>query len=254
MPRSKRYKKISLTQTKKKGLGLKQQLVEDIRSSVDKYDSLYLFSVQNMRNAKLKQIRTEWKDSRFFFGKNRVMGLALGRGAEDEYKDHLHEISRRLRGQCGLLFTNRSKDEVLKYFKEHKEADYARSGNIATQTVTLPEGPLEHFPFNMEPYLRQLGLPTSLKKGVIMLVKAHSVCKEGATLTPEQAQILKLLGQQMAEFAITIEAMWSKDGEFEDFGDGRMLRAQEDENVPAQLGQVEDSDDDDMDGKSDASE
>ncbi len=53
----------------------------------------------------------------------------------------------------------------FRYFEKHVESDYARSGNIATETVTLQPGPLEQFPFNMEPYLRQLGLPTSLQKG-----------------------------------------------------------------------------------------
>lgn len=40
---------------------------------------------------------------------------------------------------------------------------------MATETVTLQPGPLEQFPFNMEPYLRQLGLPTSLQKGRLQL-------------------------------------------------------------------------------------
>ena len=51
---------------------------------------------------------------RFFFGKNKVMSLALGRTTEDEYKDNLHKLSKHLRGQTGLLFTNKSKEEVLK--------------------------------------------------------------------------------------------------------------------------------------------
>jgi hypothetical protein len=51
--------------------------------------------------------------SRFFFGKNKVMAIALGRGIEDEYRDNLHRLSRNLRGEKGLLFTNRSKEEVL---------------------------------------------------------------------------------------------------------------------------------------------
>ena len=41
--------------------------------------------------------------------------VALGRGVEDEYRDNLHKISRQLTGERGLLFTNQSKDEVLKY-------------------------------------------------------------------------------------------------------------------------------------------
>lgn len=51
---------------------------------------------------------------RFYFGKNKVMALALGRTQEDEYKDNLHKLSNQLRGQSGLLFTNKSKKEVLR--------------------------------------------------------------------------------------------------------------------------------------------
>jgi mRNA turnover protein 4 len=51
---------------------------------------------------------------RFFFGKNKVMAFALGKSIEDEYKDNLHKLSDRLYGQCGLLFTNQTKDEVIK--------------------------------------------------------------------------------------------------------------------------------------------
>lgn len=45
--------------------------------------------------------------------------------------------------------------------------DYARAGNRAQMDITLDEGPLEHFTHSMEPQLRQLGLPTALKKGRI---------------------------------------------------------------------------------------
>lgn len=67
-------------------------------------------------------------------------------------------------------------------------------------------GPLEQFIHSMEPQLRQLGLPTTLKKGrkkwyvfivninnnvgIIVLLTDHVVCKTGDTLTPEQARLL----------------------------------------------------------------
>nr|CAG4641127.1 EOG090X0BJA [Eulimnadia texana] len=259
MPRSKRFKKVSLTQTKKKGLDWKQKLVEDVRSCADKYSNLFLFSVQNMRNSKLKQIRNQWKDSRFFLGKNRVLAFALGKGTQDECKENISEISKRLTGQCGLLFTDKSKDEVSKFFEDYVESDYARAGNMATETITLPAGPLEQFPFNMEPYLRQLGLPTSLQKGVVTLIKEHTVCKEGTPLTPEQARILKLLGTHMAEFRVTVEASWSKDGTFEDFGGGRMVREKGEaktsvRKVSADVEMDEDDDNEEDDDENDVSE
>lgn len=215
MPKSKRNKKVSLTQTRKKGLELKQKLIEEIRDCVDRYARIFIFSVQNMRNSKLKDVRAEWKHSRFFFGKNKVTSMALGRSAEDEYRDGLHKVSRRLQGQTGILFTNQKKEEVCKWFDSFSEPDYARAGNVASQTVILEEGPLEAFSHAMEPQLRQLGLPTSLKRGVITLTKEYKVCNEGDTLTPEQARLLKLFGHKMASFHISVESMWSNDGTFE---------------------------------------
>ncbi|XP_030633140.1 mRNA turnover protein 4 homolog [Chanos chanos] len=216
MPKSKRDKKVSLTKTTKKGLETKQNLIEELQKCVDIYRYVFVFSVENMRNNKLKDIRTAWKHSRFFFGKNKVMMIALGKGPTDEYKDNLHKISKFLRGEVGVLFTNKTKEEVQEYFSSFKEMDYARAGNKAQMAVTLDEGPLDQFPHSMEPQLRQLGLPTALKKGVVTLLKDFDVCKEGDTLTPEQARILKLFGIEMAEFKVSIKCMWnSETGDFE---------------------------------------
>ncbi|KAL2090811.1 hypothetical protein ACEWY4_013074 [Coilia grayii] len=215
------YKMLSLTKTAKKGLELKQNLIEELRKCVDIYRHVFIFSVENMRNNKLKDIRTAWKHSRFFFGKNKVMMIALGKGPTDEYKDNLHKVSRFLKGEVGVLFTNKTKDEVQEYFDNFKDTDYARAGNTAQMAVTLDEGPLEQFPHSMEPQLRQLGLPTALKKGVVTLIKDFEVCKEGDTLTPEQARILKLFGYEMAEFKVTIKCMWnSETGDFAQLADG----------------------------------
>ncbi|XP_010011659.1 PREDICTED: mRNA turnover protein 4 homolog, partial [Nestor notabilis] len=126
------------------------------------------------------------------------------------------QVSKYLRGEVGLLFTNRTKEEVDEWFSTFKEVDYARAGNKATYTVSLDTGPLEQFPHSMEPQLRQLGLPTALKKGVVTLLSDYEVCKEGDVLTPEQARVLKLFGYEMAEFKVTIKFLWnSETGDFQ---------------------------------------
>jgi len=217
MPKSKRDKKISLTRTKARPLETKQHLIEDIRNCVKEYARIFVLSTENLRNSKLKDVRNDWKHSRFFFGKNRVMALALGRTESDECQDYVHKISEQLVSQRGLLFTNKTKKEVLKWFGEYTEEDYARSGNKATHTVILDKGPIPEFNFALEPQLRQLGLPTSLQNGVVTLTKDYTVCKRDEALTPEQARILKLRGIMMAEFKIKIICMWSNDGTFEMF-------------------------------------
>ncbi|NXX95382.1 MRT4 protein, partial [Centropus bengalensis] len=207
---------VSLTRTPRKGLEAKQALIAELRRCVDTYKYIYVFSVANMRNNKLKDVRNAWKHSRFFFGKNKVMMVALGREPSSEYRENLHKVSKWLRGEVGLLFTDRTRDEVEEWFSKFREVDFARAGNKATYTVRLDTGPLEQFSHSMEPQLRQLGLPTALKKGVVTLLSDYEVCKEGDVLTPEQARILKLLGYEMAEFKVTIKFMWnSETGDFQ---------------------------------------
>lgn len=86
----------------------------EIRENLTKYDSLYLFYVKNMRNIALKEVRAEWKHSRFFFGKSKLMALALGKTTESEQGDNVHKLAKEIKGQCGLLFTNEKKSDVVK--------------------------------------------------------------------------------------------------------------------------------------------
>ncbi|GFY46004.1 mRNA turnover protein 4 homolog [Trichonephila inaurata madagascariensis] len=216
MPKSKRNKIVELTKTKKHGLEGKKQLYQQIQSNVENFAHVFIFSVNDMRNNKMKSIRDQWKHSRFCIGKNKIMAKALGLTEEDEFRLNLHKIGQQLKGERGLLFTNQPVEEVVNWFHSYSEGDYARSGNIATEDVILQEGPLKQFPHNLESYLRQLGLPTTLQKGVIHLLSEYVVCQAGDKLSPEAARILKLLGYEMAEFRIKIRSVWSQDGSFVD--------------------------------------
>ncbi|XP_029167861.1 mRNA turnover protein 4 homolog [Nylanderia fulva] len=215
MPISKRDKKVSLTKTNKKGLALKQRIVEDVKKCVEEYNRIFLISVQNTRNTKLLDLRTEWKDSRFFFGKLRIIALGLGKSQETEVADGIHKLANAIKnhsmkGQCGLLFTNRSKKEVMEWTEEYEEMEFARSGFVTPHTIELPEGPLSQFQHTMEPQLRKLGLPTSLQKGVITLTKPFKICQKNDVLTPEQAQILKLLDKPLAVFKLLLLGVYTK--------------------------------------------
>jgi len=218
MPKSKRNKVVTLTDTKKKGYDRKVDLVSEIQKCCDTYNSLYLFSVDNMRNGLIKNVRTEWRTSRFFFGKNKVVAFGLGKSKENEYKDNLFEVTKRMSGQVVLMFTNEPQDDVRKWFASYAEAEYARPGNTATEEFSIPEGALDEntYPPSMEPNLRQLGLPTTLVKGIVHMKEEFTVCKEGDTLTADQCTILKRFYKTMVEFKMEPQCAWHSSGVFEE--------------------------------------
>eukprot|EP00029_Vermamoeba_vermiformis_P012906 TRINITY_DN7854_c0_g1_i1.p1 TRINITY_DN7854_c0_g1~~TRINITY_DN7854_c0_g1_i1.p1 ORF type:complete len:237 (-),score=47.24 TRINITY_DN7854_c0_g1_i1:35-745(-) len=236
MPKSKRSKVVTLAQTRKKGIEGKSELMDEIKKCVDSYSNLFVFDVHNMRNVLLKELRNQWKPSRFFFGKNKIMSMALNQITENGDHVNLEKVTEQIEGQCGLLFTNDSKEKVVKFFESYVESDYARSGFEATREVTLNAGPLTQFSHSIEPYLRSLGMPTHLVNGVINLRSDYVVCKEGDTLTPDQAKVLKLLEIKMAEFSVSLKCVWHK-GEFE------LLDGASSGNGDADQGDDEDMDD-----------
>jgi len=219
MPRSKRDRVVHLTKTAKKTKQNKTKLVDQVRECADSFTSIYVFKPKNMKNDKLKEIRRDWKESRLFMGKNKVMQHALGKTPESEHKEDLSKLTKHITGNCGILFTNEPKQKVVEYFGALHESHYARSGFKATEDFVLPPGALSNCPASMEPRLRKLGLNTILRSGIITLEASTTVCKKGDTLTAEQCQLLELFEVEMAIFTVQIKCAWIK-GEFELLAEG----------------------------------
>jgi mRNA turnover protein 4 len=64
MPKSRRAKTFHLTQVAKKTRENKDKLFQNIRDAVPEYQHCFVFSVDNMRNSYLKNVRHELNDSR----------------------------------------------------------------------------------------------------------------------------------------------------------------------------------------------
>ena len=217
MPKSKRSKMVSLTKVGKKTKGQKTNLVKEVQENLEKWQHCWVFDVSAMRNNHLQTVRKLWKDTaRIFLGKGAVMAKALGSTPEDEHRKGISKLAQQIKGQVGLFFTDSPPQEVIDWFDDFKQPEFARSGNVATRSVVLPEGPVmrkysdppEPFPHNEDPQLRKLGLTTYLVKGVPSLQVPHKVCSEGKVLTAEQAQLLKLIGERMAVFRLGLFARW----------------------------------------------
>ena len=130
-----------------------------MREALDNYENLYVITMFNQRNLFLKELRQEFnEDSRFLFGKNKLISLALGRSQEAEYLENISQITPYLIGNLGLLFSNKNQQEIEEFFKSYGHPDYARSGNIAQEDVKISVGPLDQFQHTMEPQLRKLGI------------------------------------------------------------------------------------------------
>lgn len=93
MPRSRRDKVVALTEVKKKGKQVKSALIDSVRESADQFSYIWVFQVEHMRNNLLQEVRTAWKGSRIFLGRNAVMRKGLGSTKEDECRLGVSKIA-----------------------------------------------------------------------------------------------------------------------------------------------------------------
>jgi len=212
MPKSKRTRTVALSKVKAKVSSDKSELVDRVRESVDTFKTVYALGFQELRSNQLQAIRTEFRDSRLFFGKNKIIQLALGHGAEDEYADNLRHLSGLVTGNVGLLATNRPKKEVLAWFAGFEVEDFAKQGFVARGDLRLEAGPIVQFPVSMCPALRKLGLSLQVDAGTLKLLEDFTVTTKGTPLTAEQAKLCVHLGLKLVKFQAKVLGKWEAGG------------------------------------------
>ncbi|GAO14796.1 uncharacterized protein UV8b_04030 [Ustilaginoidea virens] len=227
MPKSKRAKVVHLNQVSKKTREQKDKLFQNIRDAIPEYQHCFVFSIDNMRNSYLKNVRHELNDSRLFFGKTKLMAKALGQSPSEAVVPGIEDLTQYLSGTVGLLLTNRPVQSIVEYFDNFEPVDFARAGVTSPRDFTIPAGvvyatagevpvehdvPLEH---TIEPELRKLNVPTRMVKGKVVLGdengqgEGYVVCKEGDVLDSRQTRLLKLFGVCLSKFRVRLSAYWS---------------------------------------------
>ena len=142
MPRSKRNKKVSLTQVKSDRRDHKQKVVAAVREAADKYARAFVFSLRNQRSRHMQHVRRKYRAGRIFCAKHTVVQLALGRSPEEDYRENLHQVSRHLRGRTGILFTDDVEKDVVEYFESLAVPDFADAGFVPDFDMSLAVGPI----------------------------------------------------------------------------------------------------------------
>lgn len=216
---------VALTQTDKRSTREhKTAFIQDVRESIDKHNSLYLFSYENMRSSMFKDVRLYFRGngmedpSRLLLGKNKLMQIAFGRTPEEEYGDNLRHVAKRIRGgNVGILFTNKPRSEVESYFSNYRKPDFARAGSLCDQEVLVTEDEMKKFPVSMMEQLRKLGMPVEIQQGNIVFrdgQKNYRICKAGQKLSAEQSKLLVHFDIKASAFSVRLVCRWS-DGEFD---------------------------------------
>jgi len=210
MPHRSKPKQVRNVNIQKKGRKLKNALYEKVIHLVDQYKYLYVLRADNVNTKHIEEVKQNFNDSTLLFGKNAVIHKALGDSESTEYQEGLHKLMKHFKDRKCALFSDKSKADVFDFCSSFHPVDFAKPGYKATHTVLLREGPLPCLDHSMEPALLKMGLPVKKVKGIITLERDYDVCKRGKFLTPDQCQVLRIVGIKLSEFRFLPVACWCK--------------------------------------------
>lgn len=180
----------------------------EIRANLEKYERIYVLNFSSSKSEPQNDIRRKFRSSTLCLAKRTVITHAIGLTEEEEVKPGMSGLIQYLGGNNGLFMTNESQDDVTNFLETLTCPEYATAGFQCTYSYTVPAGPLPQFPYSMDGYLRELGLPVQLENGVIVNVRDYTVCEEGQTLTKNQASLLKHFEVKMDTYSVRPVAVW----------------------------------------------
>jgi mRNA turnover protein 4 len=192
----------------------KIEKANQIREALAQYARIYVVQFSVAKTDRLSDFRREFRSSVLCMAKHNVIAHALGTTPEDAARPNLYLLNQYLVGQSGIFMTNEPHDRITDFLAKISGPEFATTGLIATDTFVVPAGPLPQFTFNMDSYLRELGLPVHLENGTITNVRDYTVCTAGEPLTKNAAKILKHFDVRMGEFSGQLVAMWENDKVF----------------------------------------
>lgn len=210
MPTSRKRKNGIIKKQPKNRRQSNADVVEAVSNCLETFKGLYILNFDCIRSSILKELRSGWKDSRFFFGKNRVIRYALGRTEEEERYKGLHLLAPYLSGNIGVLFTNRTRDQVYDFFNNFVVNEYPRTGSKSPRDVILKAGPLD-IPVEMEPKLREFGLPVEVQNNEIFLMSDVALLQQNSVISRETVKILETLCMPIIEARVDVVAEWNAD-------------------------------------------
>ncbi|MEM1597527.1 MAG: 50S ribosomal protein L10 [Pyrobaculum sp.] len=169
----------------------KVKIVEEVSDLLKKYQYVFLFDLHGLSARVLSEYRYRLRP----YGVVKIAKPTLFKIAFAKvYGGVPSEVAEKVRGEVGFFFTNVNPAEVLKIVAEHSVRRAALPGDKAPFDIVVPAGPTNASPGPIISKFGKLKIPTRVQEGKIWIAKDTVVAKAGQEITPEIAEVLRVVG------------------------------------------------------------
>lgn len=199
----------------------KDKFFKRIYDTFDKYSRALLVECNNISARQIHATRKDLRenDSLMLMGKNTVIKAALTKRIAEPEKDepdyeermktwtnldHMEPLGKLLRGNLGIVFTNRDLPEVKEIIDKHAREAPAKIGAIAQCDVWIQPGPTGLDP-KQTGFFQNLQIPTKIVKTQIDIVSEKQIIWEGQKVGSNEAALLQKLNINPFSYTLRVK-------------------------------------------------
>ena len=187
---------ISVPRTKS-GLTRKEAQIETITKLAEENSIIGITDLSGISSSALQGIRASLRSGEIKatikVAKNTLKAVALENLSKDSAKKDLQKLISHISGSCALIFTNTNPFKLQHYLNKNKVPAPAKTGQISSVDVYIPEGLTNLDPGPIISELGSIGLQTRIEKGKIRITKTAKVLSVGDYVTENHAAVLTRL-------------------------------------------------------------
>ena len=113
-------------------------------------------------------------------------------------KDHLD-------GQSALIFADENPFKLFKSLEQTKTKMYAKPGDVVPEDVVISKGPTSFKPGPIVGELQQVGIPSAIEKGKVVIRETKTFLKAGDTVNKKQADALAKLDIKTIDVGLNLQ-------------------------------------------------
>ncbi len=180
----------------------KQRLFAEMQQLPREHTVIALSNMNKVRAEQLMRIRKRfYNEIKILIIKNKVAQRAF---EKIDGINGIEELSKKLEGQCALMFTKISPFKLNLIFEKNKVLLAAKGGDVAKKEISIPSGNTGITPGPVLSEFKEAGVATKIDQGTIWVTKDSVVVRAGETISQKTASLLSKLNIKPIEAGIVV--------------------------------------------------
>jgi large subunit ribosomal protein L10 len=187
----------------------KVEEVRTLQTMANEHKVIVVADLFKVRTQQLQELARKLGDQvKFRVAKNNLMKIALKETSKN--KANLENLSKSLTGSSIFLFNDMNPFKLSLLLDKNKVKSAAKAGDVAQIDVTVPSGNTGLAPGPIIGEFTEVGLPTRIETGSVLIAKDTVVVKKGEAISMKLASVLSRLGVKPMEIGLKIIAAYDE--------------------------------------------